>query len=184
MSKKINPVSVFWVNLFVLNLGLFIAIAGFSIPNTIQVNNQFRKKLEFVVSDTNPDRMIKYFGETAQFLKDNNFSDRDICAWFYDPLCDTSLFYSKLLDAQEILKEAKESDLNAKNNTLIRIRESFVTTASEGESLAYPNMVYSVRLWFNNPKLASIMGIVTWGLIISLMLTGCIAYVYIFDQMQ
>lgn len=142
------------------------AAANNTISN-IKTNSEFKTQLEFAVSDTSPTRAAERFDRAALFLEQHNLDRRDICVFVYNPLCDTSEFHRKLTEAAADLRASEKLDAGAKNQTLIRMRESFVTSGANGEQLAYPETIFRTVAWFNSPFLGWLMsGIITTGSVV------------------
>jgi hypothetical protein len=129
---------------------------GYCINKAIYVNSQFKNQLEFAVSDSNLERAAERLEEASDFLKENRLSDRDICFFYYSPLCDTQEFNRKLIETARDLRKAINSDPLTESNMLIRFRETFVTTDKDGERLAFPSGIRGVVTW-GSPSIAFLM---------------------------
>ena len=131
-----------------------LALGAYVIPKRVAIQNQFEKPIAYAVSDSNPTRMAERLNQGADYLEQHQLSDRDVCVFVYSPMCDTSEFYRKLRESSAILSRIANADELTISNTLIRIRESFVTSNSDGEQIGFPNGLTRIILYGQNKTLS------------------------------
>lgn len=116
----------------------------------ITVGQKFTRNIEYAVSDTNPVKAGERLAVAAEFMKDNSLDTGDSCVFVYSPACDRSEYYRKLTEASSTLLALKDADELTKSNTMIRVRESFVTYGEKGsEDINHPTLRFAYA-WGSN----------------------------------
>lgn len=123
-------------------IGFPIFYFGKRIPVGLTYNQEFRRPLEFAVSATLPIEVAERFEKAAGYLDRHNLSDRDLCLYQYSDICDTALFYDKLLENASQMRQISDASLEAQALVMTRMRESFVThTDDGGEVIGIPHRI-------------------------------------------
>lgn len=149
-SKTSRLLYLVWLSCVGIIAGLII----FYLPKYVDYSNAFEKPIEYAVSESNPQRAATQLQLSISYLEDIGVSDRDLCVWVYSPMCDTKLFYSKLVESRDLLNSLDNVDLVGESTALIRFRESFVTTNSAGEKIGFPLNLATVAIFGSNLNLA------------------------------
>lgn len=110
----------------------------------ITVGQKFTRNIEYAVSDTNPVKAGERLAVAAEFMKDNRLDTGDSCVFVYSPACDRAEYYRKLTEASSTLLALETADELTKSNTMIRVRESFVTYGEKGsEDINHPTLRFA-----------------------------------------
>lgn len=134
----------------ILAAGLFFGVTGLpllvmDLNAGIQVGQNFTRNIEYAVSDTNPVKAAERLDLAVDYLEDKGLDKGDSCIFVYSPSCDRAEYHRKLTEASAILKDVADADSLTQSNTMIRVRESFVTYGEKGaEDVQHPVLRFNV----------------------------------------